>query len=608
MAQEKNKCTICSTSRNAIAEITKKNENFKWAYLGEDVSKAIAIENALGKSGEKIDTGGMLQEIARSLKWKYVEYIGKMSLKKKSLIWWGSALSEKSPYSSKTFLHSCYLMVYLEIVKKYSDMPLVFFVEAGSLRKAMKENAPSGIDVECKESSVGHIKESVGNMLNCILRRGYFLTNNIYKTILAKWIYQMQNKVEKNVPYEVLHTFAAKRSFDAQNKKFKENFYGDLPEYAKRTSKKYIIYPSIWGASYKTAMDVLKLQERILIHHAFLSIFDIFNVFFSTMKRPKSDCPKFEGMDIAAIIDEDVRKDYGGIRMPSDILVYHAIKNMKKNRILISNLIEPYENHTNEKVARIAVREFYPDARITGYQHSTFSSMHLEYLFSKEEFAVLPFPDEIITSGDQDKRTFTEWGYPIDRLVRGGAIRYADVLQLETNNRALNPDKPTVLVTTSINKPDALELVWKTIKAFENGEKYRIIIKCHPYMPFKKIIKELGIPVPGHFEISDTPIPKLLDETDVLVYTSSTTCLEAIAKGVPIIYVGSDLMIELNPLDFDPDVAFCAKKPEDIVKGVEYWVGMKKEELDKRRKDWKGTVQKMFCKVDDKTYSLFFRQ
>jgi hypothetical protein len=604
-------CVISLASKHEIEQvIATEKEKFKWAYLGEQITKKILIENMVGEKGTLLETGEMLQKIANETLEKYVEYIGKISLKKNSLEWWVGSVSEKSPYSSKIFLKICYLKTYNELVKKYGHENLIIFVDDNTLRKTMYQNPAIEVTIKSylKESKLEQIKKSMVGLKDIVLKKGYFVGNNIYKMILAKWIYRMQNTIDKKIQYDVLHTFATKRSFDLQNKKFNENFYGGLIDYAKKSGRNYAIFPSIWGTPYLGAMKILKKEEKILVSHAFISIADILRSLIKTMKIPRADYPKFEWMDINNIIDEEIKTDYAGIRMPSDILNYYTIKNMQKKGILISNFIDLYENHTGEKAIRLAMKEFYPNSRLVGYQHSTFSSMHLEYIFSKEELPIMPFPDRIITSGDHDKEVFEKWGYPKEKLVKGGAIRYDYLLDMKKNSGKLNLDRPAVLVTTSINKPDALELIWKTIMAFQNEKKYRIIIKCHPYMPFSKIIKELGIPIPLNFEISETPIPKLLEEADILVYTSSTTCLEAIAKGVPIIYVKSDLMIELNQLDFDPEIAFCANKPEDILRGVEYYLNLSDDKLETKRKRWSETVRKMFGKVDDSVYSLFFKK
>lgn len=604
-------CILASATENEIRKIANELQKFRWIYFGEDISKVFFIEKLVGEKGTKIETGERLQKIAVLLKKKYVDYIGKISLQRNSLEWWASSFSEKSPYSSKTFLNSCYLRMFLEIVKECDGESVVFFVENRSLRKAIKRNNPNGMEIKYEENKLRELKEKVVKTKDYLARKGYFLINNIYKIILSKYVYKMQDQIDKNGPYEVVHTYANRCSFDFSTQKFRESFYGGLFEYAKRKNKRVLLFPSIWSTDYKQAMEILKKTGGVFfIPHAFLSLTDVLNVFLRTLRKPKLNVDRFEGMDIREIIEEDRNRDYSELRMPSDMLNYYAIKNMSKKGILISRFVDHYENHTSEKVIRIATKEFYPKAKLIGYQHSTFSSMHLEYLFSEKEFSILPFPDYIVTNGEIDKELFLGMGYPKERLVRGGAVRYEYLLSSKVNYRRLNKEKPTILVTTSINKPDALELMFKVINAFgkEECKGYKVSIKCHPFMPFEKIRKELNLRIPENFEVSEVSIPQLIEQADILIYTSSTTSLEAIAQGVPIIYVHSDLMIELDPLDFNRNIAFCARSPEEILEGVSYFLNMSEQNLDKKRKEWRGIVEKMFLKVDDSVYSLFLEE
>jgi predicted glycosyltransferase len=126
-------------------------------------------------------------------------------------------------------------------------------------------------------------------------------------------------------------------------------------------------------------------------------------------------------------------------------------------------------------------------------------------------------------------------------------------------------------------------------------------------LPFEEISGYLNIELPEHFTVSKRPIVELLRESDVLLYTGSTTCVEAIAAGVPPVHVESDLSIDLDRLDFDPGIRASARDPGEIVKCVEAAVSMSEEELSKKRKIWDSVVKDLFGSVDDSVYRMFSR-
>jgi surface carbohydrate biosynthesis protein (TIGR04326 family) len=309
-------------------------------------------------------------------------------------------------------------------------------------------------------------------------------------------------------------------------------------------------------------------------------------------------------MDISEVIYEDLKMDWIRGRVASTMLFYYFVKHLKKKRLLVDMVIYTFENQAWEKVLCMAMREFYPQAHSVGYQHSTFSMMHLSHFFSKPESSIMPLPDKIVTSGEHAKNVFIKAGYPRKKVVRGGAMRYVCSLELRAKRRKVR-DKLTILVALSINKFEAAELIWKVLKAFENRAEFKVIIKCHPLMPLEKISKLLKMRLPAHFTISDKSITDLLKESDVLLYTGSTACVEAIAADIPVVHVESDLLIDLDKLDFDPTIRPSARSVEEITERVEDIINVTEEQLSKGRKKWRDVVKNLFGKVDDSTYRLF---
>lgn len=609
MNEPKRRVIISSPSKHSVKKILKKmqGEKFMWAYFGEDVSRAISIEKMTGNKGQSLEISGMLQETAKLLRQPYIDYIGNLSLQKNSLEWWAGRLSEKNPYVSKTFLHACYIKVCIDILKEYPDEPLVLFVEKEAVGRSVIKNLPVGKLVKSfRELAHGALKD----FKEFVLYRGWFLLNNLHRIVISKHVYNMQKRIKSREPLTLIHTFVDRRSFDEKGA-YHESYFGKLPYYQRKSGKNIAIIPYIWGTvPYRKTIDNMAKSEQVfLVPHAFISVLDIFRVFFSTLvsKPKKATFAKFENMDISEIIHEDLKDDWVGMRMASDLLFYCLIKRLSRRRLSIDTVIYTYENHTWEKVLRVALQEFYPSAYLIGYQHSTFSMMHLNSFFSKRESNITPLPDRIVTSGQHDWDVFIQSGYPEELIVRGGAIRYAHLFESKMNVKRSKGGRPVVLVTPSISRFEALELIWKVFRAFGHRSEFKVVIKCHPMMPWEKISEDLKIRFPENFIISNMPISELLKESDALLYTGSTTCIEAMAAGVPAVHVKSDFSIDLDPLDFDPEARLSASNPEEIVKCVEATASMSEEELSKKRKMWDSVVKDLFGNVNDSVYRLFSR-
>ena len=604
-------CVISSSSKRSVKKILKKKKGrkFKWVYLGEDVYRAILLDEMIHDKGQRVGTTEMLQETAMELRQPYIDYIGELSLKKNSLMWWASSVSEKSPYRSNAFLHICYVKICADILKKYPDEPIVFFIEEKAMRQTILENMPTDNFEHLKDTRES-VRGALKDLKEFILYKGWFLLSNIYRIAIAKYAYRMQRRVGSRGPSSLIHTWVDRRSFD-QRGAYRESYFGELPNYLKKSGENVILGPRILSTvPYReTINNMAKSKHVFLVPHAFLSIWDVISVFFTTLanKPKKRRCPKFEHMDISGIIREGLKNDWIGAYVAFDLLLYHFVRCLKEKQFLVDTVIYPYENQIWEKVLCTAMREFYPSAYLIGYQHSVISRMYLNYFFSKRETGIMPFPDRIVANGRHPKDAFVESGYPKEKVVQGGAVRYAYLLEPKMITRRRKKGKSVILVTPSISKFDAVELIWKVFKAFEHRGEYKILIKCHPDMPFEKISGHLNIKLPEQFTVSDDPVAELLGGSDVLLYTYSTTCVEAIAAGVPAVHVESDFSIDLDPLDFYPRARLSARNPEEIVKKVEEAITMDKKELSRKRKIWGGVVRNMFGRVDDSVYRLFSR-
>jgi UDP-N-acetylglucosamine 2-epimerase len=164
---------------------------------------------------------------------------------------------------------------------------------------------------------------------------------------------------------------------------------------------------------------------------------------------------------------------------------------------------------------------------------------------------------------------------------------------------------PVILVTPSIDKNESVELIWKVLTAFGQTNKYKFILKLHPLNPYHNIARNLGI-LPKHFTISDKPVSELLKETDVLLYTSSATCIEALSLGVPVLHIKSDFIIDRDNLsDFPSSIRRSAENKDDIIRMTQEILETDEKELLEQRAIGEHVVSEIFGPVDESVFDLF---
>jgi hypothetical protein len=602
---------VCPPRKSSILKALRqlKGRVFKWVYLGENVSQFMVIEHQIGDAGKRIEIGDKLQETAKSLRQAYIDYIGKLSIANNSLLWWAGSLSEKNPWTSKTFLYACYIRLCQTIIKIGGQENLVFIGENRVIRKGILKNLVnlSDSDILLFETPVRDLLGTLKNAGILFLLKAYFLVSTIYHVLLARH-YRLKPVKNQQEGLVLICNWVDPRSFSADGE-YRDNYFGDLALHLKNKGKKVFIIPYIlYTVPYRaTLKKIVSNLDRFLLAESFLTVPDVCRIFFKTLlNRPANKVyPLFEGIDISEEIMHDLHTDWKGTGIASNLLLYEVVKRWKNAGISIETFIYPYENQVWEKTYCLALRKYFPSTRIIGYQHSSISKMFLNHFFAREELPVLPFPDKVITTGKYAEKLFKESGYDRAKVICGGAIRYVNLLKKKSVPVKKDNKSRVILVTPSIDRNETIDLVWKVIKAFGQIKEYSVVFKFHPDCPYRFIAREIGT-LPKHFIISEQPTDKLLQDSDLLIYNSTTTSIEALALGVPVLHIKSDFVIDRDNLsDFPASVSESASTAGEILEATERLINLDERHLARKRQLWSEIVAEMFGPVDENTFDLF---
>ncbi|OGN90898.1 MAG: hypothetical protein A2Z70_04180 [Chloroflexi bacterium RBG_13_48_17] len=609
---------VCPPRKSSILKALRqfKGKTFRWVYLGENVSQFIVTERQIGDAGKRIEIGDKLQEIAGSLRQPYIDYIGKLSIANNSLEWWASCLSDKNPWFSKTFLYACYIRLCQSIIKSSKEENLVFIGENKAIREGITVNMKGLPHYEIRSFSTP-VRDSADIFIDTV--KSIAIKVNYISLIIIRMpiVGRYELKIPADSPSQdkrglvLLYNWVDDRSFNDKGE-YRDSYLGQLAYHIKNKGRKVVVVPHIvYMVEYLERLKKLKKSlGHFLLSESYLTIWDVFRIFCKTLFkfREKWVYPSLEGIKLDGIMTSDLHKYRERTDFTYNLLLYQAVKRLKGKGIPIESFIYPYESQTWEKVFCLALRKFYPSVKIIGYQHATAPKMLLNYFFSKEELPVLPFPDKVITTGKYTERQLKESGYDPAKVVRGGAIRFGNLLKKIADPLKRDISSPVILVTPSIDINESIELVRKMVKAFGELKHYQIILKFHPRRPYEVITeKDKSLKsLPEHFTVSEKPTDDLLQESSMLIYTSSATSIEAIAIGVPILHIKSDFTIDRDNLsDFTASIRESVSTPDEIIKATENILKMDEKELSRKRQLWVEVVADMFGPVDESTFDLF---
>jgi len=593
---------ISSPHESAARKVLKdlKNKKFCWVYLGENVSNAINLEREIGDNGQRYEISKDLQKTAEFLRQPYIDYMGKLNIKNNSPRWWSGRISEKNPFVSRVFLYTCYVRIFQSLIKSNDRKKyFVFFVENKSLRICLLSN--SCCKIRLIEPLFTEILKDLKELFDMVLKKGIFLKTNLSSIYKFKLNRLPTLNVSKDTV--LIQTWLTKNSF--KDNKYYDIYFGDLAYYLKSKGKNVVIVP-FPSPDDETIQKIMHNNEQFLIPEAFTSVSDVLKVVINSLLQipRKKRYPLLKEIDISEILYDEQKKDWMDTSKERILILNEMIKNWKEQGMKIDMFICPFENLRHEKILYTALREFYPSIYIIGYQHATVPLMMLNYFISAEEADKIPLPNKIITNGNLSKRIFSNSGYNPKKLVCGGAIRYTYLF--ENDVAEIKNLEPQILVTPSIGIHESAELIWKVFNAFKNASNYKVVIKCHPFTPYNTIAKYLGIgSLPAHFIVSEKSIDELLKESSILLYTSSTVAIEAIARGVQVLHIPSEFTIDMDPLDLHPQVKISTSSLTDINKNVDEILSGTME-IEKKMRD--KVVSDFFGPVNKKMFSLFKRK
>jgi hypothetical protein len=198
--------------------------------------------------------------------------------------------------------------------------------------------------------------------------------------------------------------------------------------------------------------------------------------------------------------------------------------------------------------------------------HSPFAPLHLGILPSRRAVEAGQVPDRIVTIGRKWREIFLERGLRDEAVSPGPALRFESIPDSLREQRSRGN---VVLVTTSIDPGDALELVTKTLLALGGERDVRVLVKLHPKMPgLKGFLDLVRRGFPAHVELTTEPIPQLLEKTRVLLYTATGVVYEALARGIAVVSVSSDLLLDMDKLGWFPGSSERVRTPEELGRAV----------------------------------------
>lgn len=367
--------------------------------------------------------------------------------------------------------------------------------------------------------------------------------------------------------YAVVFSLLNHQSFQRDGSYY-DTYFGKFVSYAVDKNISLINLLFINSPCYrKMAQKIRKVNPGFLLIpiECFLSVLDILKCLFISLKRYYLGISIngdyfIDNKSVNYLINAVIRRDFTASYFYDNMRFHYEIKSLVK-RVKINRFYYPFENRSIEKLAILIFKRYRPQVRVIGYQHPSLSLRHTNFLLTKEEAKITPFPDKIMTMGEVTRNFMRTFGnFPDSILDNGCALRQKQYSGAPKSKRLLSH----VLVILATNIEEYIKVILFLNKAFEEQTSYKIWIRPHPVFPLSEAIAITGRPQFPFYQANKETIEECFHWADVVLYVHSTVGVESLAWGIPLIYLNINNVINPDPLFNFDDFKWQADKPDDL--------------------------------------------
>lgn len=505
-------------------------------------------KHALKSQGFRlVDTSDLLAKIAVENRFEFIDYIALLGDKQTDKQrWWATRTASMMNTQTDFFTIICLLLVSKQLIIEKSCTTII--VDDARLFFAIKGNF--GVKTEgVLQAKLDYWKKILLGIAGIIPARLKWAI----ETLQANKIAQI---VEKEVSDEAnfLFTWAEERCFRTKSK-FSEQY---LPGLENFSSKKPIVRFLPYFAPASVVKKMAESGEKMIGLGFDSNVWTVVKSLFVLSRIFGRE--NFKNLNLEKLwISEILRENLSHIcRQMHDFHCWQKFSEQARG-----TLIYPYENQTWEKMMLMAAHSVNSSVKFVGYQHAAIAKLELQMHATTASVRTQPQPDLIVTNSENHRILLEKYYQSVRVAVKnGGALRFATASIVL--KKSLKHERKCLGVLLSSLPEQTLELLAmlrnSSAKNFKNN--FKIIVKSHPDFPVQA--EEL----PQGAEVFSGSAIELYQESDGIIYCSSTAGQEAYSYGLPVFrYSGQSLDIQSGEDFFTPKVIHSIDEihDEDLV-------------------------------------------
>ncbi|MFA5410275.1 MAG: hypothetical protein WC321_00210 [Candidatus Omnitrophota bacterium] len=548
----------------------------------------------------------------------YLSLIEELSLMNNDKYWWAYSTSSKNRHMSKLFDHLYIFVLITNVIEKVKERNIIILNPPNSIIKPLARY----LDHKKRETRIiGRIgfpdyHEALFVNINFFVNtaiRIYYIT---FRIILSKilLLHKYNRLISENKRWFVFRSWFNNQSFP-KGGAYHDSFFGELCQYLKERNRPVLLIVGMFGVKFRNAIfAIAKIKDySVFPVEFFLKWSDLLKAMIDALKSKvvlKRSIHFKNNLDISDIIQYHLNIDFSNTLF-LNILYFYISKNLANN-ILIERIFLTSENNCWEKMCIQAIRDFSRLTKIIGFPHAIVSPAKLSMILSEYEKEKMPLPDTLVTNGEITKDLLINTGkYDTSMIKAGCALKYKKILDLKLKTRKISNERTFLAAFEGVN--ESAELINFIYDCFKESSAHKVIIRPHPALPIIKIRQYLRFHpdrLPKNFSISISKERSLIDDlsiADFLLYNGSTVSIEALAMGIPVIYIDLKKAVCSDPLFSCNYLKKIASTKTELQFAIDFFNTMDSGEFTKQQRLANDYTRRYFYPVNEKNLQVFLQ-
>lgn len=343
--------------------------------------------------------------------------------------------------------------------------------------------------------------------------------------------------------------------------KYTDPFFGTFHKYLEKKGIRYIyLCDSLNRPNFRLKQNIHQCRDpKVIMPYSLLSIRKLSSILLRVFFRKFHfvNC-EFMGVDFSKVILWNARRssDYWNINAE---VFFEATKKLCR-KISLSQLLYIYEGSVFERACVQAFRQS-STGRILGYSHGNLDQLNLKLRLTDGEALIRPEPDRYVCAGSYTRKRLAEIGnIDLDKISTGCSLR--GIPPLSHLQDRLNTAKQILI---------GLDGMWSSVNMldwlFEHAlifKDFKVRIRPHPNVPFKKLKEQCLHTIPEYFEVSSDNLREDLKRSFCVIYRQSSIGIQALLNGIPAIHLAIDLPLPGDSMEELSVGKWVVKTPQEL--------------------------------------------